>query len=74
MSKPKKRVAPEGTIKVYTIKFDFPVTDVEARRFIHKPNGETSKALKRYLFDTLTHVCKQVVKDSEEKTKELHEE
>ena len=74
MSKPKKRVAPEGTLKVYTIKFDFPVTDVEARRFIHKPNGETSKALKRYLFDTLTHVCKQVVKDSEEKTKELHEE
>ena len=70
MSRLKKRTAPEGAVKVYTIKFDFAVTDVEAKRFIHKPNCETSKALKKYLFDTLTHVCKQVVTDSEKKSEE----
>lgn len=70
MSRLKKRTAPEGAVKVYTIKFDFAVTDVEAKRFIHKPNCETSKALKKYLFDTLTHVCKQVVVDSEKKSEE----
>ena len=70
MSRLRKRTAPEGAVKVYTIKFDFAVTDVEAKRFIHKPNCETSKALKKYLFDTLTHVCKQVAADSEKKSEE----
>ena len=70
MSRLKKRTAPEGAVKVYTIKCDFAVTDVEAKRFIHKPNCETSKALKKYLFETLTHVCKQVVADSEKKSEE----
>ena len=73
MSRLKKRTAPEGAIKVYTIKFDFAVTDIEARRFIHKPNCDTSKALKKYLFDTLTHVCKQVVEDSERKPEKEEE-
>nr|DAP28654.1 MAG TPA: hypothetical protein [Caudoviricetes sp.] len=70
MSRLKKRTAPEGAVKVYTIKFDFAVTDIEARKFIHKPNCETSKALKKYLFDTLKHVCKQIVADSEKKSGE----
>ena len=55
----------EGSVKVYTIKFDFPVTDMEARAFIHKPNGDVSKELKKYLFNTLTYICKRVVDDAE---------
>ena len=47
MSRLKKRTAPEGAVKVYTIKFDFAVTDVATKRFILKPNYESSKALKK---------------------------
>ena len=65
MSRPKPRKPMEGSVKVYTIKFDFPVTDMEARAFIHKPNGDVSKELKKHLFNTLTYVCKRVVDDAE---------
>ena len=65
MGKPKPRKPMEGSVTVYTIKFDFPVTDMEARAFIHKPNGDVSKELKKYLFNTLTYICKRVVDDAE---------
>lgn len=66
MGKPKPRKPMEGSVKVYTIKFDFPVTDMEARAFVHKPNGDVSKELKKHLFKTLTYVCKQIVENAEQ--------
>lgn len=56
----------EGSVKVYTIKFDFPVTDMEARAFVYKPNGDVSKELKKHLFNTLKYICKQVVENAEQ--------
>lgn len=71
MGKPKRRTPiPKDSLRVYTIKFDFGITDAEAEAYISKPNCETSKALRKYLMDVVKHVCKQIVKDSEEKAKE----
>lgn len=64
MGKPKPRKPMEGSVKVYTIKFNFPVTDMEARAFVHKPNGDVAKELKKHLFKTLTYVCKQITEDA----------
>lgn len=66
----KNRKYPEGSVTVYTIKFDFPVADMEAKAFVHKPNGDVSKRLKKYLFDTLEYVCKKVLDDKYSKEKE----
>ena len=59
MSKRKPRVIPEGRTKVITIKYKIPITNKEDRKFIHKPNCDVSKRLKKYLFDTLEYVCKK---------------
>lgn len=67
----KNRKYPEGSTTVYTIKFNFPITDAEAKAFVHKPNGDVSKQLKKYLFDTLEYVCKKVLADKENKEKEI---
>lgn len=55
----KGRPTPEGSTKVITIQFKFPVTDEEARQFLKKPNSPVSKRLKKYLFDTLEYACKK---------------
>lgn len=62
----KGRPTPEGSSKVITIQFKFPITDEEARQFIKKPNSPVSKRLKKYLFDTLTYVCKKAIETEPE--------
>lgn len=62
----KARPIPEGSTKVITIQFKFPITDEEARKFIHKPNCDVSKRLKKYLFDTLEYVCKKSLEEGKE--------
>lgn len=66
MSKRKPRPVPEGSTKIITIQFKFPVTDEEARKFIHKPNSDVSKRLKRYLFNTLEYVCRKSLESEPE--------
>ena len=66
MSKRKPRAVPEGSTKVITIQFKFPITDEEARKFIHKPHCDVSKRLKKYLFDTLEYACKKSLESEPE--------
>lgn len=66
MSKRKPRPIPEGSTKIITIQFRFPVTDEEARKLIQKPNCDVSKRLKRYLFNTLEYVCKKSLESEPE--------